>query len=84
MYSSSWIVERLYYDGQEYNLLNKGRVRYDILFVTEKSYLRNKEDIQIKICDEKNQCFSFTFYKYICKMYTLADIHWNCRKSRFI
>ena len=26
----------------------------------------------------------FSFYKYICKMYILADIKRNCRKSRFI
>ena len=24
------------------------------------------------------------FHEYICKMYILADMKWNCKKSRFI
>ena len=65
------------------------RVKYDILFVTEKTivYLKIKTDTTKNVYREK--CFNlkdFILYisTYICKMYTLVDIRCNCRKSRFI
>ena len=33
---------------------------------------------------EKIKLKDFIFYKYICKVYILADIKRNCKKSRFI
>ena len=32
----------------------------------------------------KKKIKDFVFYKYICKIYIMADISENCRKSRFI
>ena len=51
----------------------KKKVRVDIIFVTK---LRNKEDLRKRKLYKKKyfDLKDFTSYKYICEMYTLADI----------
>ena len=54
------------------------RVKDDIFFVTEKTKVHSemKKTYEKKFVT-KNKYFNlkdFTYYKYICKMYTLADI----------
>ena len=49
--------------------------------VENQDLYRNKDDFwKFFIFNEKD----IIFYKYICKMYILADIKLNCKKSRFI
>ena len=69
-------------------IFNNTRVKADIFWITELTnvyILRNKDDIQKNIYITKNfnsLIQQILFNKYICKV--LADIWWNCRKSRFI
>ena len=47
---------------------------------------RNKDDFWKKL-NKKSLSFNekdFIFYTYICKMFILEDIRWNCKNLRFI
>ena len=47
--------------------------------------IKKKVDIQKEyIMRKRINVKDFIFYEYICKMYILTDLKWNCKKSRFI
>ena len=58
-----------------------------ISYLKRKIKFLNKKRRHMQICFQKVFFLylkDFIFYKYICKMYILADIERNCRKSRFL
>ena len=69
-------------------------VKADTFWVKEKNkvYWKTKTTYEIftkslKFLNLKHYFYNekdFLFYKYICKMYILADIKWNCKNSWFI
>ena len=69
-------------------IFNSTRVKVDILWDKEKNKIyKNKKRPHTKFYQKLFYFLikkDFIFYKYIWKMYILADIKRNCRKSRFI
>ena len=50
--------------------------------VENQDLYKNEDDLWKKFENKKFAIFNekdFIFYKYICKMYILADIKWNCK-----